>query len=311
MINSVPANWERAKKKRLTKFILDQTSTFRLIHCEDPEIRCDRLGPVCWFYSYRQIFPKDLASMAILTNQVGSLHWCAQFMANRGNKNPKEMVIFSNNLPGEWIGTEENVSYYFRKSQGKSPGLFLDQRANRRWLRKRSEGLRILNLFSYTGGFSLNAALGQAHEVVSVDQNHNFIEWSKKNFNLNCLRVQDWEFWPTDVRYFLQGCVKRMRKFDIVICDPPSFSRSSNGQFRIQKDIGDILQQIDQILVKNGQLLLCTNYEGWDKNSLEQHVRKKLPKDRYSKIEIPDSDSDTKSVNSYIGLKSIALQKQT
>ena len=156
MTNTVPAHWELAKKKRLTKFIIDQKSTFRLIHDEDSKIRCDRLGPVCWFYSYRQISLKDLATMATLTNQVGSFHWCAQFMANRGNKNSEETKKYSNNLPDEWIGTEENISYYFRRSQGKSPGLFLDQRANRRWLRKQSEGLRILNLFSYTGGLKSN-----------------------------------------------------------------------------------------------------------------------------------------------------------
>ncbi|MEE3234130.1 MAG: class I SAM-dependent methyltransferase [Candidatus Latescibacterota bacterium] len=309
MKNTVPAHWELATKKRLNEFILDQNTTVRLIHDEDPEIRCDRLGSVCWFYCYRKISAEDYAAMADLSNQVGSLHWCAHFMENQ-DSNPTRPVRYSNNLPEEWVASEEKVNYYFRKSQGKSPGLFLDQRANRRWLRKRSQGLRVLNLFSYTGGFSLNSALGRAKEVVSVDQNRNFLKWSKKNFELNNLQVCDWEFWAADVRYFLQGCIRRMRTFDIIICDPPSFSRSSNGLFRIQHDLVDILQQIDEILAPNGQLLLCTNYEGWDKNSLKKYAREKLPKDRYCNIDLPESDSDTTSTSLYSGLKSIALQKK-
>ena len=308
MKNIVPSHWELATKRRLNKFTLDQQTTIRLIQDEDPEIRCDRLGPVCWFYCYRHTFTKDHTAMANLANQVGSLHWCAHFMENQDN-NTAKILQYSNDLPEEWVATEENINYYFRRSHGKSPGLFLDQRANRRWLRKNSRGLRVLNLFSYTGGFSLAAALGRAKEVVSVDQNRSFLEWSKRNFELNNLRVKDWGFWAADVRYFLQGCIRRMRSFDLIICDPPSFSRSSNGLFRIQHDLIDILQQIDKILALNGQLLLCTNYEGWNKDSFERYVRTKLSKNRYRNIDLPDSDSDTFSKNAHTGLKSFALQK--
>ena len=308
MKNTIPPHWELAIKKRQNNFTISDTSTIRLLHDEDPKIRCDRLGSVCWFYCYRQTSSKDHQAMTTLARKVGSPHSCAYFMENQNSKSTFPLYNTSN-LPEEWIGTENNVQYYFRKHQGKSPGLFLDQRSNRRWLQKRSKGLRVLNLFSYTGGFSLNSAIGNAKEVVSVDQNRNFIEWSKKNFVLNNLHVSDWEFWSTDVRYFLQGCIRRMRNFDFIICDPPSFSRGSNGLFRIQTDLANILQQIDKVLALNGQLLLCTNYEGWDKNLLENHARIELPRHRYRNIDLPTSDLDTMSTDPYRGLKSIALQK--
>ena len=112
MKNIVPSHWELATKRRLNKFTLDQQTTFRLIQDEDPEIRCDRLGPVCWFYCYRHTFTKDHTAMANLAKQVGSLHWCAHFMENQDN-NTAKLLQYSNDLPEEWVATEENINYYF------------------------------------------------------------------------------------------------------------------------------------------------------------------------------------------------------
>ena len=212
-------------------------------------------------------------------------------------------------MPDEWTAKEEGLQYYFRRRQGLSPGLFLDQRANRRWLRDQSANRSVLNLFSYTGGFSLNAALGGAHQTVSVDLSRSFLDWSRANFTLNGIDTENHEFWPADARYFLRGCAKRGRRFDLIICDPPSFGRSSNGVFRIEKDLPLLLRGIDSALEQNGLVFLSNNYEGWDQNTFAQRVREALPPERYRPVELPDADFDVQPTASH-SLKVIALRKQ-
>ena len=238
---------------------------------------------------------------------VNSPHWCAQLMQLRG-QDPHSRQQFHSEMPDEWTAEEEGLQYFLRRNQGLSPGLFLDQRANRRWLRGQSTDRNVLNLFSYTGGFSLNAALGGAHQVVSVDLSRSFIDWSRANFALNEIDAERHEFWPADARYFLRGCAKRGRQFDVVACDPPSFGRSSNGVFRLEKDLASLLQQIDDVSVQDGLMFLSNNYEGWDQRTFAQRVQDALPKVRYRRVELPAADFDVRTPAAH-GLKVIALRK--
>lgn len=228
-------------------------------------------------------------------------------MQQRG-RDPHSRQQVHSNIPDEWTAEEENLQYYFRRRQGLSPGLFLDQRANRRWLRAQSIRRSVLNLFSYTGGFSLNAALGGAHEVVSVDLSRSFLDWSRANFTLNGMDLENHEFWPADARYFLRGCAKRGRRFDLVVCDPPSFGRSANGVFRIEKDLSPLLEQIDSVLEEDGLLFLSVNYEGWDQRTFTQRVQYTLKQTRYQIVELPPTDLDVRSTVAH-SLKVIALRK--
>ncbi len=264
-------------------------------------------------------------------------HWKAQLMLDRGRDPQTRQQWGSDEADGlaEWIGVEEGLRYYFRSAQGLSPGLFLDQRANRRWLRTQAYNKRVLNLFSYTGGFSLNAAAAEATEVVSVDLSRAFIDWSQANFALNGLNNTDsdgtngldsskngdavdeahstnaqYEFWATDVRYFLRGCAKRRRQFDLIVCDPPSFARSREGTFRIERDLGSLLAQIETVLAPDGTLFFSTNYEKWDKTDVHRYVRQTLPKDGFAEIETPPIDADCADAASNQRLKALALYRR-
>ena len=123
-------------------------------------------------------------------------------MQQRG-QDPHSRQQFHSDMPDEWTAEEEGLRYYLRRNQSLSPGLFLDQRANRRWLRDQSTDRSVLNLFSYTGGFSLNAAFGGAHQVVSVDLSRSFLAWSRANFALNKIDAEHHEFWlPMPATFF-------------------------------------------------------------------------------------------------------------
>jgi 23S rRNA (cytosine1962-C5)-methyltransferase len=226
-------------------------------------------------------------------------------MRDRGQA-PQALSGWGSTEIKRWTAREDDLEYIFRDDHGLSPGLFLDQRQNRRWVRKQAKSKRVLNLFSYTGGFSLNATLGQAQVVVSVDTSRPTLNWSEANFELNGLNTGNCEFWKAEARNFLRGCNKRDRAFDLVICDPPSFSRSRDGVFKIERDLEEVLQGIDQILAPQGQILLSTNFEKWKAEGFTRRAQSALPD--YIKMELPQPDPDFTTDGEPL-MKAVALAK--
>jgi 23S rRNA (cytosine1962-C5)-methyltransferase len=104
--------------------------------------------------------------------------------------------------------------------------LFLDHRDNREFVRGVSADKRVLNLFAYTGAFSLFAALGGAKHVTSVDAAAPSMAAARENFALNGLPAEPHAFAVADVYEYLQQSQARRESFDVVICDPPSFAKN-------------------------------------------------------------------------------------
>jgi 23S rRNA (cytosine1962-C5)-methyltransferase len=122
-------------------------------------------------------------------------------------------------------------------------GLFLDHRITRQMIRQDAKGKRVLNLFCYTGSFSVYASAGGAEEVVSVDLSNTYLNWAKENMELNQLYDQGkTPFIKADVLQFLP--LQEEDYFDLVVLDPPTFSNS-----KMMKDILDI--QEDHVLLIN------------------------------------------------------------
>ncbi len=111
-------------------------------------------------------------------------------------------------------------------AQGQKTGLFLDHRENRHWVRAQAADARVLNLFSYTGGFSVSAALGGARHVTSVDVAGPAVAAAKRNFALNGLEQFPHEAVSEDAFSYLDRSVEAGRRFDLVVCDPPSFAKN-------------------------------------------------------------------------------------
>ena len=108
-------------------------------------------------------------------------------------------------------------------------GLFLDQRENRHRVAERAQGASVLNLFGYTGGFSLHAAAAGASRTDTVDIAGAAIETARRNFELNHLSLADAKFHVADVFDFLAAAIKQGDRWDIVISDPPSFARNKDA----------------------------------------------------------------------------------
>jgi 23S rRNA (cytosine1962-C5)-methyltransferase len=114
--------------------------------------------------------------------------------------------------------------------RGQKTGLFLDQRLNRRLVRELARGrAEALNCFSYTGGFSVAAALGGSRHVVSVDQDRDAVALSRENFRANGLDPADHAFAAEDAFELLARYRREGRRFDLVVCDPPAFAKSQRA----------------------------------------------------------------------------------
>jgi 23S rRNA (cytosine1962-C5)-methyltransferase len=140
-------------------------------------------------------------------------------------------------------------------------GLFPDHRITRAMVRDLSAGKRVLNLFCYTGAFSVYAAAGGAAEVVSVDLSNTYLSWAKANMELNGLYDgAKHHFIKADVKQYLDEL--RAGAFDIVIMDPPTFSNSKMMKdiLDIQRDHVALLNKVLRCVAAGGVVFFSTNY---------------------------------------------------
>jgi len=150
-------------------------------------------------------------------------------------------------------------------------GLFLDHRNTRQMVREESFGKRVLNLFSYTGSFSVYAAAGGADSITTVDLSATYLDWAKENFKANDFLPGMFEFVQADVFSFLKEANKEHRKWDLIILDPPTFSNSRKMErvLDIQKDHEEILRACAPLLSKDGAILFSTNFSKFRISSRE------------------------------------------
>ncbi len=135
---------------------------------------------------------------------------------------------------------------------GQKTGTFLDQRENRQIVRALAEGRRVLNLFSYAGGFSIQAALGGASHVTSVDIAGKAHATAMRNVKLAGLDPSRFTFVTADCFTWLEGARKRGEKYDLVICDPPSMAPSEKALAKATKAYRDLHAGCIQLLAEAG-----------------------------------------------------------
>ena len=170
---------------------------------------------------------------------------------------------------------ENGVRFELRFCEGYSVGLFLDQRDNRRRLLTghvaagfpwESGGRRpktLLNLFAYTCGFSVCAALGGMH-TVSVDLSKKYLDWGRRQFEINGISLDGHDFIFGDWLDWARRLARKGRTFDAVVVDPPTFSRSkAGGTFRAEADYGSLVASVMPLVARDGVLFVSTNAARW------------------------------------------------
>ncbi|MDR2313831.1 MAG: class I SAM-dependent methyltransferase [Spirochaetaceae bacterium] len=161
--------------------------------------------------------------------------------------------------------SEDQMRFRVNLSGYLDTGLFLDRRLLRVRIRKEAAGRRVLNLFSYTGAFSVCAAAGGAALVDSVDLSNTYLDWARENFLLNGPLLADGNcncrFIREDVLRFLDGAAGENRKWDLIILDPPAFSNSKKMalSFDLRRDHRELLAKCFRVLEGGGTLYLSAN----------------------------------------------------
>ncbi len=159
-------------------------------------------------------------------------------------------------------------------------GLFLDHRETRKWLMNQSWGKSVLNTFAYTGSFSVYAARGGAIKTVSVDISKVYCEWMKKNFKINELSFEDNLVYQMDTFDYFKYAKKKKLFFDIIVLDPPTFSRGKGVTFSVGKDHPRLLNAALDLLAPEGLIIFSNNYQDFSlKKDLLRSMRVEEKKD--------------------------------
>ncbi|MBA4707462.1 class I SAM-dependent methyltransferase [Aquitalea aquatica] len=157
-------------------------------------------------------------------------------------------------------------------------GLFLDHRNTRKRVREEAAGKRFLNLFAYTGSFTVYAGAGGAVSSETVDMSNTYQDWSRRNFELNGLDLARHQLVRADVFQYLEQAVDEGKQFDLIVMDPPTFSNSKKMQdiLDVQRDHVWLIDYAMALLAPGGTLYFSNNLRSFvldERLAEDYHIR--------------------------------------
>lgn len=181
----------------------------------------------------------------------------------------------------------------------KHTGLFPEQAANWDFIMNSiraakadgRENIKVLNLFAYTGGATMAAAKAGADEVVHLDASKGINQWARENMELNHLEDRKIRFLVDDVMKFIRREIRRGRKYDAIIMDPPSYGRGPNGEvWKIEDSIYELISEASGLLSDQALFFLVNIYStGFPLSSLQQTMDKTLLKEHGGSVEVGET----------------------
>jgi 23S rRNA (cytosine1962-C5)-methyltransferase len=232
----------------------------------------------------------------------------ARFIPTKNERRKPPALVVGD--PGEslqTVATEWYLRFGIDFGTGYSPGLFLDQRENRRYVRHITPK-RLLNCFAYTCSFSVYAACNGG-STLNVDVSKKYLARGRENFALNNLSIVDHRFITDNVRSVLPRLARRGEKFDAIILDPPTFSRSPKGKtFQIQHDFQNLLISALAVAERDAHVLVSTNCSALDERALEVMARYCLKETRraatfHRPLPLPDFPPRTGASSLWLALR--------
>src|SRR5205823_14247550 len=198
----------------------------------------------------------------------------ARFISRKNEqREPPRLIIGDPSESLRTIATEWHLKFGIDFGTGYSPGLFLDQRENRRYVRHIAPK-HLLNCFAYTCSFSVCAACNGA-STFNIDLSKKSLARGRENLALNNLSTIDHRFITDDVQSVLPRLSRRGEKFDAIILDPPTFSRAPGGKrFQVQHDFESLLISALAVAERDAHVLVATNCSALGERALEVIDRK-------------------------------------
>ena len=183
--------------------------------------------------------------------------------------------ICGEKAPEPLIVKENGVNFAIYLDDGAMVGVFLDQKDVRKTIRdKYAKGTTVLNTFSYTGAFSVFAALGGAVKTTSVDLANRSKSKTEEQFRVNGIDVEAQDIIVEDVFNYFKYAVRKKLSFDMVVLDPPSFARSKKHTFSASKDYVKLLKEAIQITSNGGVIIASTNASNFDMKRFKDFIAK-------------------------------------
>ena len=225
------ANQRRAPLRDSAK----KTDGYRLLHGENdgmPGIIIDRYAETTVIKLYTPAWFPHLRDVVAALEKISPTERIVLRLSDRVKENKYElhdgMILIGEALNAPIIFHENGLKFQVDPLRGQKTGFFLDQRENRERVENLAQGKSVLNVFSYTGGFSIYAARGGAKEVVSLDASKPAIKAARKNFSLNFKETHIHEGIVGDAFKVMTQMKKDNRLFKMVIIDPPSFAHKES-----------------------------------------------------------------------------------
>jgi len=287
---SAPVDFDVEPRLSLRTAVIepDATNAFRVIHGASD-------GWPGWFVEKLGDFLLSQAEAPLNARQQEEFSRLAKTFSSRGmyhkilsrqvrrstTSEASPQLVSGEAAPERFVIMENGLRYELSFNEGYSVGLFLDQRDNRRRLLTghiaadfplfnsaiRNPQSAILNCFAYTCGFSVAAAKAGAR-TTSLDLSKKYLDWGRRNFALNGLDPAAHDFIYGDTFEWLRRLAKKGRAFDVIVLDPPTFSRSKeHGTFRAEKDYGQLITAALTVLKPGGVLFASTNAADWPPES--------------------------------------------
>jgi 23S rRNA (cytosine1962-C5)-methyltransferase len=255
---------EAAIKRRKTLFgDLEDTNAYRLVNSAGdgmPGVTIDRLGRAYLLELHRRDIAPD-PILATLSNCLGldtpvfsKDRWAAKEQQVTGRQ------VLGLPCSPDIVVKERGLKFSLNLVQSEHVGLFLDSRPARERVEALAMGRRVLNLFSYTGGFGVAASRGQARSVTNIDNKSSALNRARENFSLNGLKSDTRSFLKSDAVKFLAHAAKRNTSWNLIILDPPPASRGPGGRvFRVETGYAPLAGRCIKRLSPDGLILAGLN----------------------------------------------------
>ncbi len=201
-----------------------------------------------------------LAECIQVCSEVLDIHPDSIFLKYRQRQKGLRQYERFSRAGAEFIVHENGLNFLIRPADYLDVGLFLDHRNTRQMVRKEAAGKRVLNLFAYTGSFSVYAAAGGAASTLTVDMSNTYLQWADRNLALNGFSTGPHRLLQADVTAWLH--TPATEQFDLIVLDPPTFSNSKrmHGTLDTQRDHVWMLNSALQLCAPGGIIWFSTNY---------------------------------------------------
>ncbi|MEE2829787.1 MAG: class I SAM-dependent rRNA methyltransferase [Myxococcota bacterium] len=250
-----------AARRLRQRVISDGTDAYRLLNGEGdllPGLVADRYGPVLVLRPDGQLWNPHLDAVLEAVRSEGGAGLRSVLLKPRDGE---AELVHGEPAPDALVVSEVGRRYRVRPGHGQKTGFFLDQRPTRSAVQRLSRpGDRSLNLFSFTGGFSIAMALAGAEEVTSVDLSDSILTDCKNQFPLNGLDPKPHRFIATNVFEWLpkQATLRDKPTYDLVVCDPPALARKKGQLPAARSAYRRLHEGIASLVAKGGLLVTCS-----------------------------------------------------